>query len=128
MTTELPIACSLTAAEMPARLAEMGAIGRASLLDAETSGRRARLRFRMDDGTRTRLRAIVAAESECCAFLTMRLEDEPGVVALAIDGPEGSEPVIAELVQAFAVKLASCERARHRTRGRGSGNAGHPRR
>jgi hypothetical protein len=102
VTPELPIACSLTAAEMPARLAEMGKIGRTSLLAAETSGRHARLRFSPDDRARTRLRSIVAAESECCAFLTMRLADEPGAVTLTIDGPEGAEPVIDELVQAFA--------------------------
>jgi hypothetical protein len=53
VATELPIACSLSAAEMPARLAEMAKIGAASLL-------------------------------------------------ATIDGPEGAEPIIEELVRAFA--------------------------
>jgi hypothetical protein len=87
---------------MPARLAEMAAIGGTSLLDVEAAGRHARLRFRQEPGVRDRLSSIVAAESECCAFLTMRLGDEPGATTLTINGPDGAEPVIDELVQAFA--------------------------
>jgi hypothetical protein len=87
---------------MPARLAEMAAIGAAGLLDAETSGRQARLRFGRGPGVRDRLAGIVAAESECCAFLAMRVGDERGAITLTIEGPEGSEPVIDEIVQAFA--------------------------
>jgi hypothetical protein len=44
---------------------------------------------------------IVAAESECCAFLTMRLRDEPGAIALSIKAPAGAEPVLAGLLEAF---------------------------
>jgi hypothetical protein len=103
MPTDLPIACSLSAADMPARLAEMAAIGAASLLGAEASVRQARLRFADELGVRDRLSSIVAAESECCAFLTMRLgNDEPGATTLTIDGPPGAEPVIDQLVRAFA--------------------------
>lgn len=102
MPTNLPIACSLSGAEMPARLAEIAAIGAAGLLEAEASGRHARLRFAGEPGIRDRLGKVVAAEAECCAFLTMRLGDEPAATTLTIDGPEGAEPVIAEIVQAFA--------------------------
>jgi hypothetical protein len=107
MATELPIACTLTAAEMPARLAEMREIGRASLLDAESSGSHARLRFRPDDTTRVSLDRIVAAESKCCAFLAMRIGEEPGAVTLTINGPEGAEAVVDELVHAFAGPVRS---------------------
>jgi hypothetical protein len=100
VTTELPIACSLSAAEMPARLAEMAEIGGASLLAADTSGRHARLRFGED--VREPLSEIIAAEAACCPFLTMRLSDAPGAVTLTIDGPEGAEPIIEQLVRAFA--------------------------
>lgn len=104
MSTELPIACSLSASELPARLAEMSAIGRDSLLGAKASGRHARLRFDGGPDTRDRLAAIVAAESQCCAFLTMRLTEAPGSITLEIQGPEGAEPVVDELVQAFATR------------------------
>ena len=45
--------------------------------------------------------AVVAAESQCCAFLTMRVTDEPGAVVLIISAPERAEAVLAELVDAF---------------------------
>ena len=102
MARELPIACSLSADELPARLAQMAAIGRDALLDAERSGDRARLRFADAPGTRARLEAIVAAESDCCTFLTMQLAETAGEITLSIEGPAGAEPVIEELVQAFA--------------------------
>jgi hypothetical protein len=102
MPTDLPIACSLTATELPERLAEMAAIGRASLLGVETTPLTALLRFRDRPDTRARLAAIVAAESRCCAFLSMKLRDEPGAVALTIEAPRGAEPVLAGLAVAFA--------------------------
>jgi hypothetical protein len=101
MATDLPIACSLTAAEMPARLAEMAAVGTASLLGVETGDGRATLRFRGDAETRARLEAVVAAEAECCAFLAMTLGNEGEAIVLTIEAPTGAEPVMGELVRAF---------------------------
>ena len=101
MPTELPIACSLNATELPQRLAEMAALGRAALLDARTRPTRAELRFAAGAGVRERLEAIVAAESQCCAFLTLAVTEEPDAVLLTIDAPEGAEVVLAELVDAF---------------------------
>ena len=102
MTDQLPIACSLSGAELPARLAEMAAIGRDGLLGSERVGGRALLRFKDDPALRARLAAVVAAESDCCAFLAMDLRDAPGAVELSIEGPAGAELVVEELVQAFA--------------------------
>jgi hypothetical protein len=101
MPAELPIACSLNASELPARLDEMAALGRAALIDARTEPTRAQLRFAAGIGVRARVEAIVAAESECCAFLDMRVSDEPDSVVLTIDAPEDAELVLAELVDAF---------------------------
>jgi hypothetical protein len=101
MTTELPIACSLTPAELPARVAEIGAIGRANLLSAEVEAGRAVLRFRSGGAVRERLASVVAAEAECCAFLAMTLRDEADLLVLTIEAPSGAEPVVRELVTAF---------------------------
>jgi hypothetical protein len=100
MSTEPPIACTLTDAEMRARRAEMAAIAR-DLVSADARETRAVLRFRAAAGTRERVAAFVAAESRCCAFLRMELRDDPEALTLTIDGPAGSEPVVGELVSAM---------------------------
>ena len=101
MTTEPPIACTLTEAERPARREEMAAIAR-DLVCADARESRAVLRFRPAVGTGERVAAFVAAESRCCAFLRMELHDEPDALTLTIDGPPGAEPIIGELIAAFA--------------------------
>jgi hypothetical protein len=101
MPTDLPIACSLSATELPKRLAEMHDVGRRALLDVRTTGTHARLSFAPGAGVRDRVEAIVAAESQCCAFLDMTVGDRADTVLLTIDAPEGAEPVLAELVAAF---------------------------
>jgi hypothetical protein len=101
MPIELPIACSLSAADLPGRLAEMAALGDAALVDAQQDATHAELRFAVAAGVRERLEAIVAAESQCCAFLTMRVTGEPDTVVLTIDAPEAAELVVRELLDAF---------------------------
>ena len=101
MTTEPRIACTLTEAERPSRREEMAAIAR-DLVGADAQEARAVLRFRPVVGTRERVAAFVAAEGRCCAFLHMELHDEPDALTLTIDGPPGAEPIIGELVAAFA--------------------------
>ena len=102
MPTDLPIACSLGAADLAARLAEIRAVGEEGLVRADVDGRRALLVFRA--GVRTRVEAIVAAEAECCAFLDMSLRDAgDGALELSIATPPGGEVVLHELVGAFTL-------------------------
>jgi hypothetical protein len=101
MPTDLPIACSLTATDLAGRQAQMAELGRDALLDAVVTARNATLRFAAGAGVRERVTAIAAAESECCAFLTMGVHDEPDMVVLTIDAPESAEPVLHELADAF---------------------------
>lgn len=101
MSPESPVACSLSATELPLRLAEMAALGRAALVDAVADATRAELRFAAGAGVRDRLRAVVAAESRCCAFLTMRVTEERDAVVLTIEAPEGAGSILAGLVAAF---------------------------
>jgi hypothetical protein len=112
MPTELPIACSLSATELPDRLAEIASLGRAALVDARTEPLRAQLRFAAGAGITDRVEAVAAAESRCCAFLTMRVTDEPGAVVLTITAPEGAEAVLAELVDAFRGWAPGCRAGR----------------
>ena len=101
MPTELPIVCSLSAAELPARLAQMAELGRDALVDVELTGTHATLRFALGAGVRERVTSVVAAESACCAFLAMQVSDEPDAVVLGITAPEDAELVLNELVDAF---------------------------
>jgi hypothetical protein len=105
MPAELPIACSLSATELPARLAEMAALGDTALVDARQDATHAELRFAAGAGVHERVEAVVAAESQCCAFLTMRVSGEPDTVVLTIDAPQGAEVVLGELVDAFRGQL-----------------------
>ena len=96
---ELPIACSLDAAALAERVAEMRAVGRGSLVAADPRGV---LCFDPSPGVRVRLERIVAAERECCPFLELDLQDEPDALRLTVSAREGAEPVVAGLVEAFA--------------------------
>jgi hypothetical protein len=101
MSTELPIACSLSAGELHVRRAQIAELGDDALVEARVEGRHADLSFKGGAAVRERVERFVAAESECCAFLTMRVEDAPDEVRVAIDAPDGAEAVLEELVAAF---------------------------
>jgi hypothetical protein len=100
MPSALPIACSLSASELPERLAELAAVGRASLLAVAAEENRAELRFAA--AARERLAAIVAAESQCCGFLALRLEEQSDAALLTIEAPAGAGPGLDGLVAAFS--------------------------
>jgi hypothetical protein len=102
MAEQPPIACTLSAAELPGRAAEIRALGRDGLLDVTQEGGLASLRFRPDAEIRERLAAIVAAESQCCAFLDLRLEHEANATVLTIAAPDGGPEVVHELAAMFA--------------------------
>jgi hypothetical protein len=103
MPTELPIACTLSATELPARLALIAEVGR-DAAGIELSGTRATLRFAPGPTVRERVERFVVAESACCAFLAMQVRDEPGAVVLDISAPDDAELVLKELVDAFRVR------------------------
>ncbi|MEA2362623.1 MAG: hypothetical protein QOD71_1768 [Thermoleophilaceae bacterium] len=98
MDTDATIACSLSADELPKRLEQIGAVGRDSLLSVSADGE---LRFRAGADTRDRLEAIVAAESECCSFLSFDLRENAGDLVLTISGSADAEAVVSNLVRAF---------------------------
>lgn len=104
MPTPTPIACSLSAAELPGRLAEMRAIGASALEHVERTETTAELRFRADGETQARLAAVVAAESRCCAFLTFDLRGHDDAIVLTIASPAeaAARLMLDELTGAFA--------------------------
>jgi len=98
--SDLPIACSLGAADLSQRLAEIGALGRDALVGSEIAPGRAVLRF--SGGVHDRVAAIAVAEAQCCPFLELRVTDEPDAVVLEIRAPADAQPVLEELAAAFS--------------------------
>lgn len=98
LPVDVPIACTLSEADLPQRLAAARALGADALVGVETSGRHARLRF---SGQRERVEELIAAETQCCSFLGFELEQSDEAVELAINAPEGAEPVLRSLVAAI---------------------------
>jgi hypothetical protein len=101
MSPDQPIGCSLSATELPQRLAEMAELGDAALLEIHRAGTRAELLFAAGAAVRERLEEMVAKEARCCPFLNMRLSETAGVITLHVQAPEGAEVVLSEIAEAF---------------------------
>jgi hypothetical protein len=102
MSRPLPIACTLSSTDRTARGQELRELGGDGLVDAVLEPGRAVLRFRPDAAIRERVEAIVAAESECCAFLDFGLEHGEDASVLTISAPNGGAEMVHELVSALA--------------------------
>ena len=95
---------------MPAREAEIRALGREALLAVERSEGRATLRFRRDPVTRARVERIVALESQCCAFIDFELSDTGNALVVTLQTPNGGEPAMHMLVELFSADAAYVDR------------------
>lgn len=98
---ELPMACSLEAAQLRERLAEIAALGEQALLGSESRDGRELLWFREAPEIRARLERVVEAERRCCAFLDLELAEDAGRLRLVIAAPPQGEPIAAGLAAAF---------------------------
>jgi hypothetical protein len=85
-------------AEYRTRIADIRRFARDALREQRPIDGGARLTF--EETVRDRLEAFVAAESECCPFLTMDLHATPGELVLEVTGPEAAAPIIAALLDA----------------------------
>jgi hypothetical protein len=60
------------------------------------------LRFRRDPATRRRLRDIIAAEADCCAFLDLSLREHEGELVMSIAAPQEARALADGLADAFS--------------------------
>jgi MerR family copper efflux transcriptional regulator len=90
------IACSLSSGEAKDRAQEWARLlerGGAELAPV-TDGLRIALR---DDSVGTELDGLMAAERECCPFMSMHVERVDGVLTLTVTAPAEAQPLLAEL-------------------------------
>src|SRR5262249_49102519 len=111
MTSDTPIACSLSAGDLERRLAEIAKVGAESLIGHEARDDGHRLLFHTDEDIRKRLEGIVDAEAECCAFLDLSLDEEGGELILWIAAPREAEALANGLAAAFGDGQAGEDRA-----------------
>lgn len=92
-----PIACTLQPDELADRRTELAEIGREALRSRRPIPGGERLSFAPGTRTEARVRAAVAAEAVCCAFLRMDLHLGPDALLLDVTGPDEAQPLIGEM-------------------------------
>jgi hypothetical protein len=97
--TDLPIACSLTGADVGDRLAAWAVLRRDALLAETVEELRSVSTYALLPGVHERLSELVAAEGRCCPYLRFEIVERPDDIELTITAPAGAE-------DAFGVLLA----------------------
>ena len=92
--TELPIACTLSADGLAARLELIDELASDGLLRRISTDAGLRVHLRDTPEIEERTRRLIAAEAACCAFLTFDLGREGDALVLAITGPPEARRVI----------------------------------
>jgi hypothetical protein len=94
-----PIACTITAAEIPERIALFGSM-RAALDSIDRTPTGLLLHFPDDPDVRRDLATFVVDEKQCCQFWGFDVIDEPAGVALRWDAPPAADDLV-ERLQTF---------------------------
>ena len=95
----LPIACTLTPNDLQERLALIRKLTAEALLGHDRSGLVLALRYAPQ--AIERVRAMVASEQHCCAFLNFEVEEQPDAVHVRITAPENARDAAGELFEQF---------------------------
>lgn len=91
-----PIACTITNAEVPARIALLERL-RGAMIAVDRTSTGLLLHFPDDDAVRADLSTFAADEKRCCQFWGFDIIDEPTGVALRWDGPPAVDDVLDRL-------------------------------
>jgi hypothetical protein len=95
----LPIACTLTPGDLRERLSLIETLTREALLGYERDGLELALRYAPE--AVERVRAMVAGEQHCCAFLDFYVREQPDAVHVTITAPENAREAADELFEHF---------------------------
>ena len=86
------LACSLDTADAAARAARWQTLLTGHLRASEATAHGRRLTFA--PGVAKELDDLVAAERECCPFLTLTLAPEDGGIVLDVVAPDAARPIV----------------------------------
>lgn len=95
MATEIPIACTLSATDYRARLAEIAALSQEALRSVEQRGLTLDLRYAPEAAAR--VRRLVEQERTCCAFLEFELHENADEVRLLVTAPPRAADAVPDL-------------------------------
>jgi hypothetical protein len=99
----VPIACSLNADAAGARESEWRALLSRTLISTACARRGARVELRALPGVRQELERLVAAERDCCPFMTLSVETaDEAILVLTASTSELGAPILAQLFAAEA--------------------------
>lgn len=100
--SDIPIACSLDAADLADRTGEVRRLAARALVGRERMPEGQVLRFRDSGGIEAELRDVIAREKACCPFFEFALERRDGELRLEVRAPEAARPLIDSLFTASA--------------------------
>ena len=101
----VPVACTITNAEIPERVALIVRM-RAAMHDVERTPTGLLLHFPDVPAMRSDLATFVVDEKRCCQFWGFDIVDEPGGVALRWDGPPAADELVGRLHTFFTTDAA----------------------
>ncbi len=104
MAADLPIACTLSATDYRARLAEIAALGRDALRHVEQRGLTLDLRYAPEAAAR--VRRLVEQERSCCAFLQFELHEGTDEVRLLVTAPPAAADAVPDLFAELTGRLS----------------------
>lgn len=96
MTTDIPIACTLSPSDYRARLAEIATLSRDALRHVERRGRTLELRYALEAAAR--VRRLVDQERSCCAFLLFELHEDADEVRVLVTAPPAAADAVPDLL------------------------------
>lgn len=105
MNTAQPIACTLGADDLQARLDRIAELARQHLLSQRQEGGALHLLYA--SAATPELREIVSLEQECCAFLEFELAERARVVELTITAPPDAGEFASMLFERFSASAVA---------------------
>jgi hypothetical protein len=99
--SDLPVACTLTPADLAARRGSLLPGLAASAIGSSPVDGGLAWQFNFEQGLLPAIALVIEAEHRCCPFLRFALTVEPGdgPVTLEVTGPEGTKEFLDGLVQ-----------------------------